>query len=208
MRGCHLEKAILSDFGFGVQMMLKSNCIGTADKRLERDAFGREVKEFFPDDTRVEYSYNQIGQLHKILDQSKQQLTFNWNKFGLGQKSTAKGGEENFDSIFESLQLHPSACGKVFRDIRNIGDPAFYATETGSPGRSLADPPDADVQRSSELMFSQKRKQRIATKSVCRPRRFPDDLSGQLSRNQKPEKLADLASIQLENLPDNLKPGN
>jgi len=60
-------------------------------KRFEQDAFGRVVKEFFPDDTSVEYSYNKLGQLHRVLDQNKHQIAFNWNQFGLGQKRTAAG---------------------------------------------------------------------------------------------------------------------
>ena len=58
----------------------------------------------------------------------------------------AQDGEENLHCIFESVQLHPSPSGKVFRDIRHRSDPALHATETGSPGRSPANPPDADAQ--------------------------------------------------------------
>ena len=68
----------------------------------------------------------------------------------------AQDGEENLHCIFESVQLHPSPCGKIFRDIGNISDPALHATETGSPGRSPANPPDADAQGYSESAFSQK----------------------------------------------------
>ncbi len=58
-------------------------------KVFERDAFGRVVKEFFPDDTSVEYTYNAAGQLHKVLDQNKHTITFDWNNFGLDAKTTA-----------------------------------------------------------------------------------------------------------------------
>ena len=34
MKGIRFEKAVLSDFCFAVQMLLKSNCIWTADNRM------------------------------------------------------------------------------------------------------------------------------------------------------------------------------
>ena len=55
-------------------------------KKFERDAFGRVVKELFPDDTEVAYTYNKLGQLHTVLDQNKHQIKFDWNKFGLDAK--------------------------------------------------------------------------------------------------------------------------
>lgn len=58
-------------------------------KRFERDPFGRVVKEFFPDETSVEYSYNQLGQLASVLDQNQNEIKFSWDKFGLGAKTTA-----------------------------------------------------------------------------------------------------------------------
>ncbi|OQA82281.1 MAG: tRNA(Glu)-specific nuclease WapA precursor [Lentisphaerae bacterium ADurb.Bin242] len=58
-------------------------------KKFDRDAFGRVVKEFFPDETSVEYTYNAVGQLHKVLDQNRNTITFDWNRFGLDKKTTA-----------------------------------------------------------------------------------------------------------------------
>ena len=60
-------------------------------KKFERDAFGRVVKELFPDDTEVAYTYNKLGQLHTVLDQNKHQITFDWDKFGLDAKTTPAG---------------------------------------------------------------------------------------------------------------------
>ena len=60
-------------------------------KKFERDAFGRVIKELFPDDTEVAYNYNKLGQLHTVLDQNKHQITFDWNKFGLDAKTTPAG---------------------------------------------------------------------------------------------------------------------
>ena len=60
-------------------------------KKFERDAFGRVVKELFPDDTEVAYTYNKLGQLHTVLDQNQHKITFDWNKFGLDAKTTPAG---------------------------------------------------------------------------------------------------------------------
>ena len=89
-------------------------------KRFERDAFGRVVKEFFPDDTSVEYSYNQIGQLYKALDQNRHQITFNWNKFGLGQKRTAVGQITDYvpDKFGLLVRTDSKQNGKTDRSIK------------------------------------------------------------------------------------------
>ena len=60
-------------------------------KKFERDAFGRVVKELFPDDTEVAYTYNKLGQLNTVLDQNKHKIAFDWNKFGLDAKTTPAG---------------------------------------------------------------------------------------------------------------------
>lgn len=60
-------------------------------KKFERDAFGWVVKELFPDETEVAYSYNKLGQLHTVLDQNQHKITFDWNKFGLDAKTTPAG---------------------------------------------------------------------------------------------------------------------
>ena len=60
-------------------------------KKFERDAFGRVVKELLPDDTEVAYTYNKLGQLHAVLDQNKNKIKFDWNKFGLDAKTTPAG---------------------------------------------------------------------------------------------------------------------
>ena len=46
-------------------------------KSFERDAFGRVIKEFFPDDTSVEYNYNAMGQLSTVTDQNQHKIHFN-----------------------------------------------------------------------------------------------------------------------------------
>ncbi len=89
-------------------------------KRFERDAFGRVVKEFFPDDTCVEYGYNKIGQLHRVLDQNRHQITFNWNQFGLGQKRTAVGQITDYvpDKFGLLARTDSKLNGKTDRSIK------------------------------------------------------------------------------------------
>lgn len=60
-------------------------------KKFERDAFGRIVKELFPDDTEVAYSYDALGQLHTVLDQNRHTIRFDWGRFGLDSKNTPAG---------------------------------------------------------------------------------------------------------------------
>lgn len=58
-------------------------------KSFDRDAFGRVVCEHFPDATQVEYSYNALGQLIRVLDQNRHEIRFDWDRFGLKEKVTA-----------------------------------------------------------------------------------------------------------------------
>ena len=60
-------------------------------KSFERDAFGRVIKEFFPDNTSVEYNYNAMGQLSTVTDQNQHKIQFDWDKFGLSDKKTPAG---------------------------------------------------------------------------------------------------------------------
>ncbi len=61
------------------------------EKRVERDSFGRVVKEFFPDDASVEYSYDAVGRLRTVLDENRHSIRFDWNRFGLKSETTAVG---------------------------------------------------------------------------------------------------------------------
>ena len=82
----------------------------------------------------------------------------------------AQDREENLHRLFEPIQLYPSPCGKIFRDVRNICDPALHASETGSPGRSSANSPDADAQGHSKSAINQKGKPRdTAIENTRRP---------------------------------------
>ena len=58
-------------------------------KSFDRDAFGRVVRERFPDATEVEYGYNALGQLSRVIDQNGNEIRFSWDRFGLKEKATA-----------------------------------------------------------------------------------------------------------------------
>lgn len=60
-------------------------------KQYERDAFGRVVKETFPDNTQVQYAYTELGRLENVIDQSGHEIKFAWNKHGLDSRTTAVG---------------------------------------------------------------------------------------------------------------------
>lgn len=60
-------------------------------KKIERDAVGRVITEYFPDNTAVQYSYSALGQLHKVIDQNRNPIEFEWTKFGtIGKKNSAE----------------------------------------------------------------------------------------------------------------------
>ena len=89
-------------------------------KKFERDAFGRIVKEFFPDETSVEYSYNKLGQLHTVLDQNKHKITFDWNRFGLDAKTTPAGQLTDYvhDKYGLLAKIDSKWHGKTDRSIK------------------------------------------------------------------------------------------
>lgn len=90
------------------------------EKTFERDAFGRVVKELFPDDTEVAYTYNKLGQLHTVLDQNKHQIKFDWNKFGLDAKTTPVGQLTDYvhDKYGLLAKIDSNWNGKTDRSIK------------------------------------------------------------------------------------------
>ena len=62
-----------------------------AVKRYEYDALGRIVCEIFPDNTKVQYSYTDIGNLAGVIDQGGNEIKFAWNQYGLDSRTTAIG---------------------------------------------------------------------------------------------------------------------
>ena len=94
------------------------------EKKFERDAFGRIIKEFFPDDTLVSYSYNKLGQLNTVLDQNKHKITFNWNKFGLDARITPAGQLTDYvhDKYGLLTKIDSKWHGKIDRSIKYTYD--------------------------------------------------------------------------------------
>ncbi len=89
-------------------------------KKFERDAFGRVVKELFPDNTEVAYTYNKLGQLHTVLDQNKHLITFDWNNFGLDAKTTPAGQLTDYvhDKYGLLTKIDSKWHGKTDRSIK------------------------------------------------------------------------------------------
>ena len=65
-------------------------------KRLERDDFGRVVKEMLPDSSSVAYSYDDLGRLTSVLDENGHEIKFGWGDFGLKSRETAAGQLTDF----------------------------------------------------------------------------------------------------------------
>ena len=91
------------------------------EKKFERDAFGRIVKELFPDETQVEYTYNPLGRLASVLDQNQNYIRFEWNRFGLDAKTTQEGhrlpveGENRPFGPLPLRQVRPAGVGLLRR---------------------------------------------------------------------------------------------
>ena len=60
-------------------------------KKYDRDSYGRVLTEVFPDNTEVQYVYNELGRLSTVIDQSGHEIKFAWNQFGLDSRTTAVG---------------------------------------------------------------------------------------------------------------------
>ena len=89
-------------------------------KKFERDAFGRVVKELFPDETQVEYTYNPLGQLASVLDQNQNYIRFEWNRFGLDAKTTQEGQLTDYvhDRYGLLARIDSRWKGKTDRSVR------------------------------------------------------------------------------------------
>ena len=90
------------------------------EKKFERDAFGRVVKELFPDETQVEYTYNPLGRLASVLDQNQNYIRFEWNRFGLDAKTTQEGQLTDYvhDRYGLLARIDSRWKGKTDRSVR------------------------------------------------------------------------------------------
>lgn len=92
------------------------------EKKFERNAFGQVVKEMFPDETSVEYSYDAVGRLTQVLDQNRHEIKFDWSKFGLEGKTTAEGQLTDYTyDRYGLLKTVASKSGANKKDSRVIG---------------------------------------------------------------------------------------
>ncbi len=60
-------------------------------KSFERDAFGKVLKEKFPDGSECAYSYDALGRRTSIIDENGHEIRFGWGRFGLKSRTTAAG---------------------------------------------------------------------------------------------------------------------
>ena len=60
-------------------------------KEYVRDPLGHVIQEIFPDKSKVSYTYNALGKLATVIDQSGHEIRFTWNQYGLDSKINAVG---------------------------------------------------------------------------------------------------------------------
>ena len=60
-------------------------------KSFERDAFGKVLKEKFPDGSECAYSYDALGRRTSVIDENGHEIRFGWGRFGLKSRTTAIG---------------------------------------------------------------------------------------------------------------------
>ena len=60
-------------------------------KSFERDAFGKVLKEKFPDGSECAYSYDALGRRTSVIDENGHEIRFGWGSFGLKSRTTAIG---------------------------------------------------------------------------------------------------------------------
>jgi len=60
-------------------------------KAFERDAFGKVLKEKFPDGSECAYSYDALGRRTSVIDENGHEIRFGWGRFGLESRTTAAG---------------------------------------------------------------------------------------------------------------------
>ena len=60
-------------------------------KSFERDAFGKVLKERFPDGSECAYSYDALGRRTSVVDENGHEIRFGWGRFGLKSRTTAAG---------------------------------------------------------------------------------------------------------------------
>jgi RHS repeat-associated protein len=93
-------------------------------RKFERDAFGRVVKEIFPDATEVGYAYDGAGRLSSVLDENRHRIQFGWDAFGLASRATAAGQVTDYvrDDYGLLKEVVSSRGGRAERTVRREYD--------------------------------------------------------------------------------------
>lgn len=74
-------------------------------KKYVRAPRGHVIQEIFPDDTTVDYAYDDLGKLISVIDQRGHTIKFTWNQFGLDSRTTAIGQvTQNYYDAFGRLE--------------------------------------------------------------------------------------------------------
>ena len=60
-------------------------------KSFKRDAFGKVLKEKFPDGSECAYSYDALGRRTSVIDENGHEIRFGWGRFGIKSRTTAAG---------------------------------------------------------------------------------------------------------------------
>ena len=79
-------------------------------KSFERDAFGKVLKEKFPDGSECAYSYDALGRRTSVIDENGHEIRFGWGRFGLESRTTAAG--QLTDYIRDDLGLVKEVVSK------------------------------------------------------------------------------------------------
>jgi RHS repeat-associated protein len=79
-------------------------------KTFERDAFGKVLKERFPDGSECAYSYDALGRRTSVIDENGHEIRFGWGRFGLTSRTTAAG--QLTDYIRDDLGLVKEVVSK------------------------------------------------------------------------------------------------
>ena len=93
-------------------------------KRYARDAFGRVVKEIFPDATEAGYAYDGAGRLESVLDENGHRIQFGWDAQGLASRTTAAGQITDYvrDDYGLLKEVVSSQDGKADRTVKREYD--------------------------------------------------------------------------------------
>ena len=110
-------------------------------KSFERDAFGKVLKERFPDGSECAYSYDALGRRTSVIDENGHEIRFGWGRFGLKSRTTAAG--QLTDYVRDDLGLVKEVVSKW-----NGSEDRHIASEYDEFGRlTYADYGNGEIER-------------------------------------------------------------